>query len=309
MNDDDGIDSDHTDTDYQLESAVRHALKNNEKQVTFEDLGTPLHVALLSPSAREIVKNLELIRLPLVELRSRKAKILENEPRTELWPGVACGGAAVRCIHCEDCRVRVLYSMLELCHQVAVLTCYHFPQCKNIPSEKLATIQSIVSKVNPVGLQMPTELSFFCKHISENLQHNSRISVPFIGTHRPTRLDVPIVGERSRVTDLEELVYQKRMNGKIRFITKVMFDTSYISSAISKRSLSFKKRSNNSITPKNHKTAAKTKTVVNKSRENLYRQTFEGSRSKNTSRKKNNWLKRKSLVIEVEAFQGSRKKN
>jgi len=112
MNEDRRIDTDYMDIDYRLQSAVAIALKKKSHHVSLVDLGFPSQRALLSPSSETIMKNVELIRLPLVELRSRNPEVYTS--KIELWPGVACGGAAVRCIHCCDSRICVLYSLLEL---------------------------------------------------------------------------------------------------------------------------------------------------------------------------------------------------
>jgi len=216
----DGVESDHTDTDYELESAVRHALKNNKDRLNFEDLGAPSIVALLSPSVREVIRNVELVRLPLVGIGSRRSKRLDNAGKSELWPGVASGGAAVQCIHCHESGRHVLSSLLTLWQHLGILAYNHFAHCQTIPVDKGATLESLTPKFNSTSFKLfQTELGVFCQHVAENLRRDSQISVGVpLTTHCHNHGGK--FKEGSRVMGLEEIFYQKGMNGKLNVTTK-----------------------------------------------------------------------------------------
>jgi len=222
--------SDHTDTDYELESSVRHASKKRKCRLIFEDLGSPSIFKLLSPSVREVTKNVELIRLPMVGLRVQGCHS-DNTLKKELWPGVACSGAALQCIHCrEPTGRRVIQSLSLMWQHLGLLAYYHFPQCKKIPSEIKLNLQTLVPRFSGPNFQtFQTELGLLCQHVSESLQRNTEIHVPLVQTHlslirsrgrsrgRGTSRSRDRLGGREglKVTDIERLVHLKGPNGKI----------------------------------------------------------------------------------------------
>jgi len=182
---DDVIESDYTDTDYELESAVRHAYKKKKCRSTFEELGAPSIFALLSPSVREVTKNVELVRLPLVGLKARGSYKSDNQLRQELWPGVGVGGAAIQCIHCHESGRQVVHSLSFMWQHLGRIAYYHFSQCKKIPPKKWQHLQALVPRVGAPNFQsFQTELGLLCQHVSESLQHNNQISVPLVQTHQ-----------------------------------------------------------------------------------------------------------------------------
>jgi len=261
------VESDHTDTDYELESAVRHALKNNKDRLNFEDLGDPSIVALLSPSVREVIRNVELVRLPLVGLGTRKSKRLDNAGKTELWPGVASGGAAVQCIHCHESGRHVLSSLLTLWQHLGILAYNHFAHCQTIPVDKGATLETLTPKFNSISFKLfQTELGVFCQHVSENLRRDSQISVgvPFTHCHNHGGN----FKEGSRVMGLKEIFYQKGMNGKLNVTTKSI---SKSASKGAEQNLRYKTTGENalnlSITPKN---------VVKRLQDKMFHKAFKG---------------------------------
>jgi len=247
----DGVESDHTDTDYELESAVRHASKNPKDRLNFEDLGAPSIVALLSPSVREVIRNVELVRLPLVGLGSRRSKRLDSEGRKELWPGVASGGAAVQCIHCHESGRHVLYSLLPLWQHLGILAYNHFAHCQTIPIDKGATLETLTPKFNSTSFKLfQTELGVFCQHVSENLRRDSQISagVPLTHCHNHGGS----FREGSKVMGLEEIFYQKGLNGKLNVTTKpIIKSTSRSSEQIPRYKTTGETVLNLSTTPKN----------------------------------------------------------
>lgn len=216
-----GTESDHTDTDYELESAVRHALKKNKDGLNFEELGAPSIVALLSPSVREVLKNVELVRLPLVGigLRNTRSKSIDTDGRRELWPGVASCGAAVQCIHCRESGRHVLSSLLTLWQHLGILAYNHFAHCQTIPDDKGATLQNLTPKFNSTSFKLfQTELGVFCQHVAENLQRDSQISSGVPVTQNYCHGGNSKQG--SRVMDLEEVLYRNGKNGKFTVTRK-----------------------------------------------------------------------------------------
>ena len=125
--------SEHAGKDCKLKGELGNTSKEKDG-LNIEDLGAPSIVSLLSPSVREVIKNVELVRLPLVEvgLRSTRSKSM-NDGRRDLWPGVASCGAAVQCIHCRESGRHVLSSLLTLWQHLGILAYNHFAHCQTIP--------------------------------------------------------------------------------------------------------------------------------------------------------------------------------
>lgn len=202
--------------------------KKNIFRPTFDDLGAPSVITLLSPAVREVMKNVELVRLPLVGLKSRNRVSYksDNQLRQELWPGVGVGGAAIQCIHCREAGRQVIHSLAYMWQHLGRLAYYHFSQCKKIPTKKMQRLQDLIPRVSATNFQsFQTELGLLCQHVSKSLQHN-HISIPLVQTHQNnhprgrSKFRGNSRGEGLRVYDLNKLEYYVRPNNKLYVASK-----------------------------------------------------------------------------------------
>lgn len=168
------------------------------------------------------------VRLPLAGLTVQGCRS-ENGSKKELWPGVACGGAAIQCIHCGESTGRQVIQSISLMWQhLGLMACYHFPQCKKIPSEIRFNLQTMVPSFNSINFQtFQTELGLLSQHITESLHRHTEIHVPLVQTHpsfirirsrkrsRSRSTDRPEGSKGIKVSNLERLVHKQNPNGKV----------------------------------------------------------------------------------------------